>query len=251
MNTQTTFIDNVIQPHCPWYSMYEKFGPANVKWCEERLCAWINEPLNAWSNLIYLIIGLYLIYLSKKHKNRFELPFGLVIFFMGAMSFVFHATNNFFTQILDFIGMFFFIYLLLTISLLKLKVISQKIVLPFYFSLIIASIGLIYLMRSMGLPYQSLILIGSFGILITQVMIYKKLKDRYPLKHLVSIIILFGIAVGFSYADVSRLWCTPESHFLQGHAIWHLFSGLGCWSAYKLFKTQSTELMSTFDSYTH
>ena len=34
-------------PGCPWHALAE-FGQANVKWCEQRLCAWVNEPANAW-----------------------------------------------------------------------------------------------------------------------------------------------------------------------------------------------------------
>jgi len=35
------------------------------------------------------------------------------------------------------------------------------------------------------------------------------------------------VAICFSGADVSRLYCDPHNHWVQGHAIWHVFSGVG------------------------
>jgi hypothetical protein len=29
-----------------------------------------------------------------------------------------------------------------------------------------------------------------------------------------------------SVLDVSRVWCEPANHWLQGHAVWHVLSAL-------------------------
>ena len=31
-------------------------------------------------------------------------------------------------------------------------------------------------------------------------------------------------AAAFSLADVTRAWCDPDDHWLQGHALWHVLS---------------------------
>jgi hypothetical protein len=38
---------------CPWSSL----DPGTVHFCEERLCAWVVEPSNAWSSMAYVVIG--------------------------------------------------------------------------------------------------------------------------------------------------------------------------------------------------
>ena len=45
-------------------------------------------------------------------------------------------------------------------------------------------------------------------------------------------IALLGAAAAASAADVSRVFCDPTNHWLQGHAIWHLLSAA---SLYVLF----------------
>ena len=35
-----------------------------------------------------------------------------------------------------------------------------------------------------------------------------------------------ALATACSIADVTRLWCDPDNHWLQGHAAWHLLSAL-------------------------
>ena len=97
-------------PSCPWYDITEKTGAPNIKWCEETLCQWVSEPANTWSNLGYIIVGVFIIYLANKHKHNSNLKqFGPIVIFMGAMSLFYHQSNFYGSQILDFVGMFFFV----------------------------------------------------------------------------------------------------------------------------------------------
>jgi hypothetical protein len=41
---------------------------------------------------------------------------------------------------------------------------------------------------------------------------------------LAAALLLLGGATFFSLLDVTRTWCDPDDHWLQGHAIWHLLS---------------------------
>merc|ERR1712166_1459570 len=43
----------------------------------------------------------------------------------------------------------------------------------------------------------------------------------------------FAVGVGFlvvgltcSMLDLNRIWCNPQNHVVQGHAVWHLFTAL-------------------------
>ena len=38
---------------CP----YTAFDPATIAFCEERLCAWVAEPANAFTSLTKTIVG--------------------------------------------------------------------------------------------------------------------------------------------------------------------------------------------------
>lgn len=238
MNTSETLLDI----NCPWQPMENYFGSANVKWCEERLCSFINEPANAWSNLLYLIIGLFLIYQGYKSQQKpsgqFQFFFGCVVYIMGLCSFIYHATNNYLTQILDFIGMFFYIYLLLSLSLYNLKLISAKIGMYLFFGLVIISTALIPLAKYVNFPYQAIVGFSSICIVTLQIMAWKNDSLSYPKKELSWCIFFFIAASIFSFMDVSHIWCNPKDHLIQGHAIWHILNAIGVYFSYQMFSKQ-------------
>ncbi len=226
---------------CPWYDMEQQFGPANVKWCEERVCALINEPANTWSNLFFILVGLFLIYRGYKSQTssmkKFNILFGTTVTIMGSFSFIYHATNNYFTQILDFVGMYFYVYFLLCISLYHFKMMKARNAFYAFFCFVIVSIALIPASRYIHFPYHAIV--GFAAVALTMLQVRGWLTDKnYPKKDLLICLGFFALGAGFSYSDVSRLFCDPSNHFVQGHAIWHLCSALGTWFSYLVFSKQ-------------
>ncbi|MBC7457546.1 MAG: ceramidase domain-containing protein [Bdellovibrionaceae bacterium] len=234
-------IESTIHPSCPWHDMEQQFGPANVKWCEERICAFINEPANAWSNVLFILVGLFLIYRGIKAKKtpmgKFDSRFGTIVVFMGVSSFIFHATNNFATQILDFIGMYFYIYFLLCISLYHFKLVTSRAAIYIFFGCVVVSTALIPLSVYIHFPYQAIVGVSALGLAFLQIKGWLSDKN-YPKKHLLFCLGSFVIAAGFSYSDISRRFCDPGNHFIQGHAIWHIFGAIGTWFSYLVFSKQ-------------
>ena len=43
-------------PGCPWFESVQTYGVPNVKWCENTLCSIVNEPANAYSNFLFVMI---------------------------------------------------------------------------------------------------------------------------------------------------------------------------------------------------
>ena len=209
-------------PSCPWYDITEKTGAPNIKWCEETLCQWISEPANTWSNLGYLIVGLVIFYLSKKNQHNKEMTqFGPIIFFMGAMSFFFHQSNFYLSQMMDFVGMFLFVGWVMGMNLIRLGHLKRKHLMTFNFGLCFALTALTHVMYVYGVKFQGIVLISGFIIIATEIMARKITKTNYAFFILtISTLIL---AFGFSIADGKRIWCDPTQHgwFSQGHAIWH------------------------------
>lgn len=218
-------MSNYINPHapsCPWYDITEKVGAPNIKWCEETLCEWISEPANTWSNLGYLFAGLIILYLSKKYKHNKELTqFGPIIFFMGAMSYFYHQSNFYGSQILDFVGMFFFVGWAFSMNLVRLGKLQRKNFTWFNLGLGLLLTVVMHVMYVTEIKFQGIVLISGFVILATEVMARKIVKIHYHF--LISAIMTLIVAFGFSIADGKRIWCDPTQHgfFSQGHAVWH------------------------------
>jgi hypothetical protein len=218
-------------PGCPWYEAFEKYGAPNVKWCEQRVCALLNEPSNAWSNVAYLIVAAIVfkmaLELRKTGKStRSALLFSIVIWVMGAFSFVFHATNNFFTQIFDFVGMYLFVFLILVMNLVRLGWI-QKMLVVWHLALVGIGIGALFWMRSAGLPYQFIIVGAAVLIIITEILAKRRSRETMGRDFYLAIG-FFVSGAGSSVLDATRTLCVPES-WLQGHAVWHILSAIGAY----------------------
>lgn len=190
----------------------------------------------------------------------------------GVGSFIYHASNNRLTQFLDFMGMYvvawpimvrhgcivfferttnlahvLFFLLCQTSNLVRLGVLKET------FERVVAVVGivtfgvLVPIFNALSIPIQLLVLSLIFGITTTEVTLRRQQKDRPLLRsntsYFMRSIAYLITAAFFSFLDVSRTWCDPSNHVLQGHAVWHCFSALalfnaGCYQAYQAERTR-------------
>lgn len=220
-------------PSCPWYDITEKVGAPNIKWCEETLCSWVSEPANTYSNIGYLIVGLILVYLGLKHKHNSNMrQYGPIIFFMGAMSFYYHQSNFYGSQILDFVGMFFFVGWAIAMNLVRLGKIKYKNMIWFNLGLGTFYTIAMHIMYVTGVKFQGIVLVSGFAIMATEIMARKKAVIHY--RWFTSTIVILIVAFGFSIADGKRIWCDPTQHgwLSQGHAVWHWIASFAMLTLY-------------------
>lgn len=237
-----TKLDNPHGHACYWYDAAEKFGAPNVKYCEETLCQVISEPALFWSNLSYFIVGIAIMIAAKDHKSSDIKILGPSIIVMGLGSAIYHMGNNYFFQILDFIGMYFYLFWALTINLRRIGYVSFKVKYPVYLFFVLLFTGLMHWLYLLGYKFQLIIVFAAFLIAITEFRLWRKRFERLPTYKYFLIALAFVI-VGevFSILDMKRVFCDPTNHFIQGHAIWHLLSGISCWFVFKHF-SQSTKM---------
>lgn len=217
-----------VNPHdhqCPWYPYAELFGAPNIKWCEQTLCSWISEPMNTWSNVAYLIAAIYIFWRVKKNPSIENYWFAPFMFLMGLFSMIYHLSNLYITQVLDFIGMFLFTFWALNINLRRLNFISSRQYLKTLTFFVLTSTVLVHIMYLTFIKYQFLIALIALSIIITEYYCFKKEKEFLINYNFFKIsLILLVIAQSASLLDVTRTICFPNSIFPQGHAIWHILS---------------------------
>lgn len=219
-------------PSCPWHASAELLGAPNIKWCEATVCGWISEPANTWSNLLYLLIG-FVVYLQCRRSAHAELRWmGPAMLLMGLSSGAYHASNNYLSQVFDFVGMFALTFWFLTINLRRngwIAPASQK---PLLAGMVLAGIGAVHLMYLRHWPFQWLIAAASVAIVATEISArLRRHAERVSPRHLVTGLVLLGVAQAASLADLQRVVCDPDNHFVQGHAVWHLVSALALYFA--------------------
>ncbi len=229
-----------VNPHghsCPWYPSAELFGAPNIKWCEETLCHWVSEPANTWSNILYLLVAFYIFYSANKTKQKELIWLGPAMFIMGLFSLAFHLSNNYFTQVLDFIGMYLFVFWLLILNLRRLDIVKESNQVKVMTALSIGCTVLVHLMYINFLKFQVIIMFAVAAILYTEYLCYKKEKGLGIKYKVYTIGIVFvALAQLASQLDQHRVLCDPQNHWLQGHAVWHILAAIGLTLAYKFYE---------------
>jgi hypothetical protein len=209
-------------PGCPHYEALERFGPANVKWCEERVCGWINEPSNAWSNLGYLAAGLWILSHARQRRSPAGQAFGAAVIVMGCLSFYYHATNNFLTQALDFLGMFLSLFFIIAVNARRAGWPRRGLEAAYLGACAAATLAL-WPAHSAGLAVQWTVFFTGLAILATELAARRKEGSDQSPRWLAAAVVTLIVAEACSLADLKRFWCQPQS-WLQGHAAWHVIS---------------------------
>ena len=227
---------------------------SEVMWfCERARDGFIKQPANTWSNVGFIITGIYIGWLSS--KNRFTADnfmtttlfypvlFASVVVFLGPGSMAMHATNGPWGGFLDLLSMFMISGFVFTFALKRLLGLTPMLFLMLYlFQIAISSWVLLQPWNVTGwlLNYSEVIfaaqLVLAFPI---------ELAIRFGRK--TRSVIFRGIASVLTMCLAFFIWnlslnseswfCNPDS-LIQGHAIWHILNAA---AAYFLFMYYVTE----------
>jgi hypothetical protein len=221
-----------LPPGCPWSG----FTPPNVDWCEEELCAWVTNPADTWSNLAYLAVGVWMI-ARARGSGRSELKlFGPAAIAVGIFSGVYHASYTWMLQFFDFVGMFLFCFLVLTLNALRLGWIGPPRQLAFFLGGTAAMSALVPVGFAAGFPIQALVFFLIVAMLGQERALRLRDGPGADYRPYVTALVLLTAAAVFSALDVTRTWCDPQNHWLQGHAAWHVLSAGALAALYRFYE---------------
>lgn len=210
--------------------------PPNVDWCEQELCSWITNPADTWSNLAYLAFGVLMILETRRgagaHRGELRL-FGPVSIVVGLFSGIYHASYTFFLQFFDFVGMFLFCFTVLTGHAVRLGWVRPERRLTFFLGGVAFFSALVPVMYQLALPFQGLVFLLILGVVSQEGWVRQRLGPAPSYRSFVLALGLLVAAAGFSLADVTRTWCDPTNHWLQGHALWHVLSAAALFALYR------------------
>lgn len=222
---------------CPWWD-WER---PNLRWCEEYLCSWIVTPANTWSNLAYLVAAYSMHRRIKGDVKRLLWLFVPATIATGITSFAYHASVSRFFQLFDFFGMFTFTVLGVVLNLRReLWLETRHTTLAYIIGLLIASIAVPVFEIILGLPIQATVL----ALVIIQLLQELRLRlGRYrkhphlkpPYTRFKQSLFFLAVALVCSVADLTRKWCDPQNHFIQGHALWHVLSAVGLYCLFLFY----------------
>ncbi len=228
--------------HCPWGG----YTPPNVDWCEEQLCAWIVNPADTWSNLAYIVVGLWMWRATRIAQGSALRPnavlrlFGPSAITVGVFSFVYHASYTYFLQFFDFVGMFLFCFTVISANGLRLGWFAPGRQLVCFGAGVLLFSALVPVLSATLIPIQSLVGLLVATIIGQEALIRQRASGEASARSSnggyfwLALLLLAGAAAA-SLADVTRTWCDPQNHWLQGHSIWHLLSAAALYALYRFY----------------
>lgn len=199
-------------PGCFWHDWAVQFGSPDLRICEQVTCSVFSTPINTWSNLAYLLVGLYL-------WNR-DSKFSILIITLGLISFLAHASNIYPTLILDIGATFSLIGWCFGKNLIRMQKLSEKKLIGFV--LFISSIGMLsaHILLVQGMKFAAIVPIGATFVVVTEYLSPAPHRKWF----IYALLTLMG-GFFFSAIDIYKHFCNP-SHWFQGHAFWHGFTAL-------------------------
>lgn len=209
-----------MSPACPWAG----FEPGTVSFCEERLCAWVAEPANAWSSLGYVVLGLVMLARAWRPARPRLLAISVAQLMIGVGSFFFHASGTFVGELVDQFGMFLLSGLILVFAAAQARHWNAAQTIGTYVGLVVASTASLFVVRPAGIPLFAIQLAVGLG---WQIRIWKTTADPRvrAVHHLFfSALALFGTSFAIWLTDITGLLCRPDQHVITGHAVWHVLN---------------------------
>ena len=225
-----------LPPGCPWST----FTPPNVNWCEAERCAWIVNPSDAWSNLIYLVLGFWMWRVARRSGRADLARFGPASVAIGIFSFAYHASYTFALQFFDFVAMFLFSFTVIARNAVRLGWIAQAAETRFFLAGVAVFSALVPPLFRVGFPIQALVALLIAVGLAQEWRLYRRDGSRPAYRVYRLGLVLLGAAGLASLADVTRAACDPES-VLQGHALWHVLSALALAALFRFYERLPAE----------
>lgn len=213
-------------------------------WCEAaRTGAWILEPVNAWTNLLFILAGLVFFFKARSLTNKtnqlnsleiFPKLYGFALVFVGLGSFFYHASQTFAGQWFDVFGMYLVSMFYISYNFYRTRFFKLNGFLIFYFSTCVL-LGLI--INCYPETRRWLFGMSILFTLIQTLWIQKRLAPQMNKYFLAGAVTAYGVAQTVWLLDKNRVWCDPYA-WMNGHGLWHLLTGLAAVLTYLYFQSE-------------
>ncbi len=218
--------------HCPWQQFPEQIDLRSF--CEERLCSWIVEPANTWTNIGYLIVAI-LIFRSQTENKEAQKIFWRATFALFLGSTFFHMSATVMGKMADVAAMFLLSVGILCLSLKRLIKLKDPATELIYFSLLAFSLLFLFIFKFGNIVFASQLIASCL------IEFYLAFKKRSSISGKTFLLAITTAAVAFLFwnLDVTKIYCDPHNHFINGHGLWHLLAALAIFLLFKAYPTRA------------
>lgn len=192
--------------------------------CEAFQDRWVFQPLVAYSNLAYVLVGgLVLAWCPTRHQlsqSGYAGVYGGITIGVGVGSFFYHASLTRIGEWFDLMGMYALTGFLVLYNLTRLRAFSGKVFGGLYLILLAAlGVGLI-----VANAWQQVYMAGLVVVaLVLEGLVLVKRRPRVEWRYLVGGLACFGLGALFWAGSAPGEWCGRLGP-IPPHTLWHSLS---------------------------
>ena len=210
----------------------------------------LQQPINAWSNMAFVLIGLWPI------CNRFNLPntvFLVANIYLCIASFTFHASVSKTWQTIDIAAVYSQLATLaahgcysatsIPWAILVFPVVGWAVALPFYKKDLdekdFRSPEMVAILVTSIAFFTALLVVSKIVLLYRQKRtVFSRLQKLAAALRMIGLAIapagVFALALILKERDMNKSWCNPDS-IIQGHAAWHVLTAIATLMIWEFF----------------
>lgn len=229
----------------PWATWRPATCMPDACFCEAIGAGFIRQPIDTWSNLAFVLIGLLVLEdVLRPSPTRSNLlaqrrTYGMVYAFaailIGLGSWFYHASLTFVGQWFDVMGMYLLGTFMVLYNVTRLRPLSNRVFVVSYalfnlalgFSLIVA-------------PALRRYLFG--GLLLVTIALEVSIRRRHVTHirtvYFIAALLIYVLAQIIWTLDLNHILCDPNS-LLQGHAVWHVLTAISTGLLYLYYRSEA------------
>ena len=208
-----------------------------MEFLDYALCAWIRQPANTWSNLVFLGIGILILSRTKSGPSRHFSGLGWVSVLTGIGSAFYPASESRMGAIADYLGMYLGSAYMLTTNIHRLTHWKSPVRIAVYWSILALTLGTMILNENLARAVYAMVTIVC--CLSLEAVIYiRNRRTEQPINYTWFGIVgvLFILSYGIWKLDEARWVCNPQNHWINGHAIWHVLNAVSFYALFLYYK---------------
>jgi len=217
------------------YDLWTHLAPATMRYHEVVVGGLIRQPANAWTNVMYVIVGFMVLRLVAKRRDRSMLAFmPALAALIGLTSFLYHASNTFLFQFLDLASMYMLSGLMLALNADRAGLIKARSAPAMFAGMVLASSLVLLAIRGRS----GAIIFGAeiAGAIALELFIALRMDEGARYRDYLIALGLFAAAYLFWILDFTgRTPFNDGNHVMQGHGLWHIINAFCIYYLYRFY----------------
>lgn len=227
----------------PWADLSPDPCRATDCFCEAFRDRWVLQPLAAYSNLAYVVVG-GLVLASRpvsasptnllRTQPAYATLYGIMAIAIGAGSFFYHASLSRVGEWFDLMGMYALTGFLVLYNLARLRALTGKLFGAFYLALLAAlGLGLI-LANDWQQVYMAALVVGA---LVLEGLVLAKRHPQVRWRYLAGGVGCFAVGALFWANSAPGEWCGRLGP-IPPHAVWHTLSAIAAGLLFLYYRSE-------------